>query len=66
MSRPFIVTEAGILKAIDWNVRRSYKAHGWGGISFLVHELGADYVRQIFRIGGPWTSDSGKFWGIHT
>ena len=71
MSKPFIGTEAGILKTIDWNVRRhthgrSYKAHGWGGISFLLHEFGADYVRQIFRIGGPWTSDSGKFWGIHT
>ena len=71
MSKPFIGTEARILRTFDWNVRRhtdgrSYKAHGWGGISFLLNEFGADYVRQILRIGGPWTSDCGKFWGIHT
>jgi hypothetical protein len=70
VSKPFIGTEARILKTIDWNVRRhadrrSYKAHGWSGIAFLLHEFGEDYVRQILRIGGPWTSESGKFWGIH-
>jgi hypothetical protein len=71
VSKPFIGTEARLLKTIDWNVRRhadgrSYKAHGWGGISFLLHGFGEDYVRQVLRIGGLRTSDSGKFWGIHT
>jgi len=37
VSKPFIGTEARILKTIDWNVRRhadarSYEAHGWGGM----------------------------------
>jgi hypothetical protein len=67
----FYRNEARILKTIDWNVRRhaagrSYKARGWHGISFLLHEFGEDYVRQILRVGGPWTSDAEKFWGIHS